>query len=633
MSETDKHWTEDYESIDHYVERVMSACRSRLSVEKAMLKLVHRRPDHKIGQAEAIVSPTGDAVLDLIKSKGEDLTAEIIDAASSMLVRDLQTMIEPVDAEASTRRGCKHLQTFTDAVKDANGITGLRQRFFGDGATCAAGFLHVYADPSTKEIKIGRWLPTQTFWDEEECPSGEEPLDLFYVDSVPCRRLEAEFPAQAKQIRDAGKYTRPRIPGVDPARVGVSDNRMVILAYSRKVGTAKGHYVMKVGKGGPILEKRRTTYEHHPVAHFVFGLEYTGWGGKSLARMVAREDLENQDLNASVVRTVRAMVPVIWKKVGTVWESTLTQDEYQVQEYDGAEPPKVEVPKIDISVVLERIAQNRIRAFARPGINPEMAQGRRPGPGLNSEPSIDAAVETSTIRLSDVQGRWGEGDRELTRALIMVGADTYGKPGSEEAVIKAPGTGMIQKIKWATDIGDVTEGKYNIQVKLASGLSLTFAGRLRDMENIKKVAPTTVTETMALKTLKLIDLETETSRLTAYTNEAERQIDVCLNQEGPVPTPYAYPELLREMVKIGKQELMRAKNGDTNYPEDNVEKLRKLIDKSGKMLADLEPPMPAAAPEAPAPVPGPPGAPPGQAQGPGPTGAVPGGPPAPAPVA
>jgi hypothetical protein len=609
VSDDPKHWTEDVQQLDRHVEGVMHASRDRLAVDRSMLKLDVRHPTG-LQENGSIISPTGSAVMDSIKAKGENLVREVVDAGSSMLTRDLQTMVTPVDTDHETRQACKHLQTWSDAVKEANGITLLRQRFFRDGANCTAGFILVYADPATEEVKLRRLLPTQCFWDDDECESGEEPLDFFYVDSVPTRRLKAEFPDHAKAIQDAGRYSTPRIAGVDPGRTGTSDNRMVVMAWSRKVGNTPGKYVMKVAKGGPVLDAAETDYEHHPLAHFVWALGYRGWGGISLAQLVAQADLENQDINGMLIRAYRAMVPIIWKKVGTVWESSLTQEEFQVQEYDGAEPPKVEVPKLDMSVLENRHERNRARGFGRAGINPELAQGKRPGPGLNSEPSIDAAVETSTIRLSDHQARWGEAERELTRAIIMVGMATYkGKP---EVMVKAPGTGTLKKIDWKA-ISNLTEKKYEIQTKLASGLSLTWAGRLRDIENVKKVAPSTITEAIALKTLKLNDLETETSRLNAYANEAENLVSRCLEQDGPIPTPFAYGELLRESVSIGKQELMRAVNGDTVYPPARVEALRKFIDKAGKMLADLEPPMPSGQPLPAAPAPGPAGAPPGQA--------------------
>jgi hypothetical protein len=622
MSLTDAHWTEDLSRLDRHVEDLMAASAERLSIDKATLKLAYRRPNRH-DSTDALISPTGSAVLDSIKAKGEDLTGEVLEAASSMLTRDLQTMITPVDTDQETRQACKHLQTWADAVKEANQITLLRQRMFMDGASASLGALYVYGDPVTQEVKIGRWLPTQVLWNDEECPNGEEPLDLFYIDSIPTRRLCAEFPSQAREIKEAGRYDIPRIQGVDSMRVGVSDNRQVILAFSRKIGTKKGRYVMKVGKGGPVLADRKTDWEHHPVGHFIYTLDFKGWGGRSLALQVARQDLENQDLNGSFVRTARHMVPIIWKKVGTTWESTINQDEYQVQEYDGPEAPKVEVPKIDLSVIVDRMAYNRQRAYSRAGINPELAEGKRPGPSLNSEPSIEAAVDTSIIRLADIQARWGEADRELTRAIVMVGMDLYkGKP---EVVVRAPGTATLKKIDW-TGIANLTEKKYEIQTKLASGLSLTWAGRLRDMKHLQEAAPNAITEETVLRSLKLPDVETELSRATSYQNEAERLIEVCLNEaEGPVPTPLAYPELLKKVVTTGKQELMRALNGDTVYHPDNVEKLRKLIDKSGKMLADLEPPMPSGQPlPTPAP-PGPAGAPPGQVSAPAVAGALPGG--------
>jgi hypothetical protein len=582
------HWTTDLDVLPKTVKALENASRERLSTDKSTLRLYHLRPvtEHQ--------SATSEGVYVAWRRNGPNLSRKVIDAASSMLTREVQSKLTPVDADPDTQKSVRNMQTLVDGIKDANGITGLRQRVFQSGCTTTLGLAKVYADPQTKEIKIGKLNTNQSYWDDTESENGEEPLSFYYVDSLPKIVGKALWPKHADTIDQMDTFEIPPITGVDPPRGGVANNFKVIEAWSRKVGKPKGRHSIVLADG-TALEDEKHDDEHLPIAAFRFSLPHRGWGGTSLGSIIAEKDLENKTLNESLVRSIRASVPIIWKPSETIWDNTITEDEFQVQEYTGQIPPKVEVPSVISKEILQRMADNEAAAMAEAGINVQLAEGNRPGPSLNSEPAIRAAVDTAQIRLVDIQNRWGEFDRDLTRAIIMVATRTY---KDEDNEITAPGTKLIKKIKWKTDIGDLTEKKYTIQTKLASGLSLTWAGRLADIETIRKVAPSAMTEAQALRSLNLVDLETTTSRATAYQDRAESIISSALDDGVPI-TPPPYPELLRAVISTGRVDLMRAEDGEIDYPEDNIEALRKVVDKATTMLASLEPaapPQPSAAP-------------------------------------
>lgn len=601
-NEAKPHWTEDLKELEPTVRALDSQLTGDRAIDRENLRLYYLRPEIR----DNLDSPTGSRIRTGYRNNGENLTRVVVDAGMSMICREVQVKLTPIGADFETQRACEDLQELLDSVDETGDWKNIQQRAWLDGANCRAGFVKTYGDPATCEVKDQRLNPLQCVWDDTECENGEEPLSFYYVDAVPRRRLMAAFPELADKIKDLPTYDNKRIPGVDPPRTGRSDNVKVIEAWSRALGVKgtdgymPGRHVLIApqaeGKdGGPLVlnEKEpdfKNDFEHLPISPFRFSWQFKGYGGIPLTQIIANYDLENKSLRRSKMKALRAAVPIIWKHISEEMFQGLTDEEFQEQEYNGDKPPVVQVPEVLSKELLQTEADNRNRAMAEAGVNPELAQGNRPGKDLNSEPAIKAAVDTSQIRLVNIQERWGEFHRDHRRAQLMVACHMYKHP---EARQKAPNSEKLEKI-WKDNEGAISnlrESKYLIQAKLASGLSLTWAGRLSDVESLKKVAPMAVSEGEALRIVNVNDFETMTSRLNAPQELAEKIIWDALKRGigGCPPTDQA---LLAALVKTGRLEYFRALSGDTNYPAENVELLRKVVEKANERLQAISIPPP-----------------------------------------
>lgn len=583
-----KHWTEDLDELEGTVRSLERGRSGDDSIDKANLRHYFQRPE-----AGADESPTSSRIRAAYRRNGENLTREVVDAGMSMLCRPVQVKITPHGADPDVQSSCEDLQELSDAIDSADNWASTEQRVWLDGATCRAGFVKIVADADTCEVRQVRLQPMQCYWDDSECEDGNEPLSFYYVDSVPRRRLMAMFPQHREIIKDLPKFENPRVVGVDPPKVGKSDNVKVIESWSRALGRKgqagyqPGKHVMKAGKA--VLVNETNDFAHLPIAAFRFSWTRKGWAGIPLAQIIAIYDLENKDLRRSKMKAIKAAVPIIWKKSTENTFEGITDLEFQVQDYDDDEPPKVEVPQVLSKELLQTEADNRIRAFAETGINPEVAQGNRPGPNLNSEPAIKAAVDTAQIRLVNIQERWGEFQRDRARAKLMVILHTYQHPENRQ---KAPGTEKLDEINWGA-LADLNESKYTIQAKLASGLSLTWAGRLSDMESVKRVAPNSVTEGMALRAIGLNDFETDVERLNSPQRLAEKIINDAL-KKGVCRTPPTNVKLLEALTKTGRMDHFRALSGEIKCHPNHIEALRKVLEKAEEILSAIQqPPTPA----------------------------------------
>jgi hypothetical protein len=602
-TEDRKYWDEDPAAIPATVGIAEANARYRQSLDRTGLRLYYNRPARTVATAGATgAQQAANSVVDSqITKLGGSLTQEIIDGLSALICRPLRARVLPVGAKHSVRLQCKQLQHLVDGVLEANDFLAEAQRVFVDSGCCSLGAVQFYIEPTNQEIRCERVDPLSLYWLDDE---GANPLTLIKITGVSRRLLALKYPKHKEAILRGQRFVPRTIVGVDPmGAADISPDQVkVIELWRRKVGDKPGRHVMaiisRVGSQTVTeLEGEGWDYDSFPFAFLRYQWEHRGFGGVSVARLVGSDDLWYRRLNRVVYESLKGGVPLVWKHINTTFKG-VSDLEYQIAEWDGEVPPEIRVPQVLSKEVVEQMDKLRMRAMERVGLNSQLASGVRP-PNLPSQPAQNAFVDTVTIRLLGLQQRWEAFYRQAARCVAMLASTAYKSKGSR---VKAPGSRFLELVKWPVDL---KENQYDIQVALASALSLTVSGRLQDLQTLKEAMPNTLTEAEFARQLQMPDTEGLADRLNSAQDLAEKLVSMALdgNSEGKpqLVMPPMRPEILSKVVEIGAQELAGAYLAD--YPRLNRELLRRLIRKAEAGLKALGTP-PAntnAAPATPAP--------------------------------
>lgn len=598
----DKTWVDDPKLLDQLSKETESEHAPRQSENRGFLRRYWDRTVMPEGFRYSTRAAALEVYNNLAEELGDNLTAEIVDLAQSVICRDMASEVLPLGADYELEQGCKEASRLIEGVFENSNFGDIQSECARDGMTADCGPSKGFIEDG--EIKFERINPLELFWVDDETPN---PRTIMTISPVSRDALAAQFPAKKSEIYDLPSWRPPTVVGVDLRSPGsrLRNTVRVVEAWCRALGTkgepgySKGRHT--ICSGSLILLDEEWEHNITPVVRFVWSPQFTGYGGKSIARIVKKHHNAHKKLMRQMYEGLAGSVPWLLTHEDSEIEAVGDMP-YQQVKWSGLVPPSVTVPAAVSPQVIAEIKENRSRAYAAAGQNENMAAGQL-GKQYNSAVAQEKAVDVVNTRLLQAQNMWQRVWTDASRVVVMLANQ------AKKTHVYLKGENRYVQVKWP----NLKTDQYRIRFGLSSGLSLTPSGRLADLERLRDAGA--IDMPAFLRNLDLPDTRSEADRANAPMDLVMQQIDAAISHgEFRMPSKIQGADMLQEIVKTGgqvyQQSVLRG-----NVPLKNMEALRKLIKAAEARLPQPAPAgVPAAVPVA-APVPAPatspvPGAPP-----------------------
>jgi hypothetical protein len=591
MGEPKAHWVDQPHRLWDYAGELDSAHSSRLQLDRACLRLGYSRP---IMNATVLDQATGylraQSPYEAFRDLGHSLSHEVAGAAAAQICRPLQVKAVPSDRDFELINQCEEASTAANGILDGNDfLTGTGQRVVMDGLHCCVSFAKVAVDRASGELEVSRVDPMLMRWPRDQ---GADLFDICELQSVPRRRLLVDYAKDAAAlaaIKQTKTWQPQSIPGVEDS-LGYqiqSDCVKVVEAFACKLGDAPGRHVIAI-EGAVLLDE---PYEHDvlPYAPYRWDWDFRGFEGVSLVRTVAPYDVWSRELVKIHYKSLGANVPIIWVREGETAFEGITDVEYQIGKFNGAEPPVVAIAGTVSQDVVAQIQALRERAFAQAGVSIQAAQGQIP-PGFKSAPAINAWSEVVNLRSLQQQQRWEAFYAQVGKLVCLFAPDAY---KGKKIGVRSPNAEYLRSVKFP----NLSQNKYRVTVLMTSALPRTFSGRVTAVETLKGLGA--IKPGTEARYLEVPDLEAVNGEALASRRLAESIVSAALNEgtwpEFGIPD---IPELLAELLPHARARYQRALDNGTYLPE-HVAVVHRII----RVTESLQAPPAPAGPDTAAPPP------------------------------
>jgi hypothetical protein len=365
-----KTWLENPALLDGVARRLDSEFASLDAETKTYLRLYYNRPvvhaDYSRPYRELAVYQA------LKEAHGGNLTREVVDAAASILCREMAAEVLPRGAEFELERGCRDASRLIEGVFDNSNFLETATRAAIDGMTAPVGPTMGYVEDG--EIKFRRVNPLDFRWVED---GTGDPRTFIVNTPVSKDVLAARYPQFKAQIMDLPDHKPQTVVGVDPPGTRRDSNCVLIReAWCRALDKENpGRH--SVAAGELVLEDEVWKHEITPCFGFRWSLDFRGYAGVSLARIIGPYDGANRRLMRMVYGALAGAVPRILSQEDS--EVTgISDKEYEVISYSGAVKPEIVTPQVVSPEIIQQIERNSTRAYAEGGVNQNMATGSAP---------------------------------------------------------------------------------------------------------------------------------------------------------------------------------------------------------------------------------------------------------------
>lgn len=519
----------------------------------------------------------------------------VVDTVAAMIAKNMAEL--RVVTSGGTWREQQRAKGLTKAVSGCFYETRFhqhQQRAFVDGCLTRKGAVKFWADRNAGKVRCERVPPHTLVWNDLE---GDEPRNLYQVVPMSRDTLIAAFPAHAEAIEKAPQSTTPIQPNWRRPSGMASYADMVDVCEGWHLPPSRdiaGRHAMMIE--GQVLIDEDWSHEFFPFATYSWDDAYYGFGGRPLAETLVGYQIQlGRKLRVLQAAQDRACVPR-WMVEGDteVTGDHLTNEILGVVRYRGIEPrivPGVALPP-EFYTFIDWLYE---KAFAEAGISLLQSQGTKPS-GLDSGASLREFNDITATRQVIKAQRLERMTEQAGNIVIALMRDMYA--GNKSLVVRAPGTKVIEQIKWR-DV-DMEEDAFVLRSFAVSALPTHPAGRIAavvDMIRGGLLPQAEVQGGLGLKLLNFPDTEKVVTLETANQELAQKQVDAALyDGEYLGPEPYQDLVVLRSLAQRQAVHAMTL----TGVPEKNLELVRRLAAESDEMLRRAAPaPAPAALPAAP----------------------------------
>jgi len=516
---------------------------------------------------------------ELKDSFGGNLTREVVDASISQVCRELDAEIIPVGGDHNLDVACKQANRLIEGVAEDAEIFSVLREICRDGLTASVGAAKLYIDKANKAYAAARINPQDLFWVED---GTRNPRVVMEVTAVSRDYLMDAHPKHKQQIKDLPDWAPRQIVGVDHPSYGRARGTVkVVEAWSRKVGSSAGKHAIVAGDSGDLVfESSPWNHFDLPLMFFRWQSDNRGFPGVSLARIVSRYDNANRRLLRMVYAILAGQQPKIMAHEDSEFEG-MSDQEYEVLRWSGPIQPQFTSPAPVPAGILDEIERNRNRAYAEGGVNQGLASGNVPT-RFSSGRAQQEYVDIANTRLIEAHEEWKKPWRQFARAVVML------HQHAGEINVRMRGARRYTAVTFPASLPD---GGYRITYGLSSGLSLTTARKIEDLEKLAELGLADAAD--VARSLDLPDIKRMSDRLNAPRDLVHKQVSKALDEGIYIMPSTMQGEALHDLIRIAGQEYQRAKLEEI-YPPGNVELLRRLRDAA--MVRVAPPPAPPAPP-------------------------------------
>lgn len=469
-----------------------------------------------------------------------------------------------------------------------------RDRLTGDG-----GVMKYYKEDG--KVKGSRFPAWEFYFDEAESIYGE-PECAYHVTYMP---LE-----QAAQKYGISEYLLAAQAVASPAGIIYITNRQmvrIVEAWKRAHGTKPpeeeaseadstddgnedaveapeyeaGRHMVTVGE--QIVVDEEWEWDDFPLDVGVFDENAVGVWGNGAIRMLRADQLElikEQEVLRRAHEMASAMVAQV--QDAEAGPTKMSNDYVRVERYKNAAAQYVNPPPVH-QERYQYIDTIWKRAYDKMGISQFLAAGTSQ-PGKTSAVAIDASSEMQSDRLALCSQMW--------ESMIVTGAKWWWRFTKElaRAGVK-PTWKAIQRGVWRELVFEDLDGEYEIRPFPSSLFGQTVSGRLN--KAMQAVQAGWIEKDDALQAIDVPDLAPITDLILAPRRYMENLVDNILEKgDYKAPTPYIDPAAMQS---YARNRYLLALSDESNYPEEHLALLRRLIDSLS--------PSPAQAATTPAPAP------------------------------
>lgn len=434
---------------------------------------------------------------------------------------------------------------------------------FGDG------FVKVYSDDISKEIKVEPVLTMSVIVDERQSLYGK-PSEYYEVRYVDKDTLKEIYPDKASAINKAKSELMPFYLS------GAIMGTLVLVIEYWKVPYRKGEKgEHKIICGELELLSEDYTRTNPPFAKISFIDNLVGYYSKGVAETITPHQLEvNRTLKriSDALRLV-ASPKVLYDYASKIVSGHFNNDVGALIGYTGAKPDFIMPTAVgpELSNHLQYIYN---QAFAEVGISQLTATSQKPA-GLNSGKALREYNDLETERFAALAKSWENFHMDIAE-MVLEEAKYLSKKFGKYAVLSPDPKGC--EIIDFKDI-DMDKDAYAIQCFPTSMLPKTPAGRLEFTQEM--LAAGLVTPQEGLSLLDFPDTEKITSLKTSELDDIIACCDYMLTKDIYLP-----PEPFQNLqmgVEMMKKAYLKYKN--RGCPDDKLDLLIRWINDALQMLS------------------------------------------------
>ena len=503
-----------------------------------------------------------------------NLAGAVVDTAAAKIAKNNpRPLFLTTGGVWSQRKRGKLLGQFVEGVFDATGAYEEGKRAFVDGAVFGDGFVKIYADPDSAEIKIERVLPHEVWVDETEgmygCPRAVYQRQFIHRDVLLDQYGKDD---EVRAYIDAAE-------GANPGRGGSQTSDMIAVYEGWRLpsrpGAKDGVHSIAVMDGQ--LWSGPWTKDYFPFARFTYAPRVIGYYSGGMVEQIAGIQFEINKLLQTIRRSQHLMgVPRWMMPTGSdIRKEHITNEEGSFIFYNGTIEPKPFVAPSVSPELYNQLESLWQKGFEVSGVSQLSATAQKPA-GLNSAVALREYSDIESERFVLVGQRYEAMFVQIAKVVVDLARDLYANKPSTR--VKAPGTRMLNEIAW----GDVSmsEDKYSTRVFPTSILPSTPAGRMQKVSELIEAGFIPKERGMAL--LDFPDLDEAVSLELAAYNDVSRIIEA-ITEDGTYETPEPHMDL-QLAVKMGQSAYLKARTD--GCPPRHLQLLRNWIQECFEMSQD-----------------------------------------------
>jgi hypothetical protein len=568
--------------------------------------LIQMRAGAPIVQAASIMNSYTKARANIIR--------RCVDTAAAMLAKNpAEIRCQTDGASWKLQRRARQQTKFINGLLRECGFHAIQQRAFVDAClTRAGGLVKFWIDRRNKRIRCDRMHPGAFLWNDYEAP----PLHnggLRYLESrsVLMDRY-ADDEEKVKLIREAPLATNPQLTHIYRRMFGneqLADQVEVSEMWHLTDDDKKpGRHILALPN--VTLDDEEWEFDFFPIARLFWAEADRGSCNSPVAEQLVGYHTQVGEMMLTISKGQRlACVPRVWLEKGSeVVEDEITNAIGGVGHYTGTIPQFTTSPAFppEFYGYLDKLVA---WAMADTGLNEFQAQGTLP---LGMQDASGRALREMNDTGSTRQVLKGQRIERHTVTAGEIGFRLAGKLAKEspEFAINALGSRSYERISWKDVEGDIRD--IRMVTTPTSMLGSTTSGRIQNVVDIIKgglLPPEEVQGGLGLQLLDFPDLEKVVTLETAIRELVEMMCDGALyDGDYFAPEPYLGPSGLNLLKTMACRTYFHALQMD-GVPARNLDMLRRLMSEAdyltqnmaGKQM-QIQQPLAAVPPPAPAPL-------------------------------